>query len=518
MLPLPWIKSAINYKIGKPEADLMKCRVRFAPSPTGFLHVGNARTALFNWLFARQANGVFVLRIEDTDRERSADKYEKSLMDDLRWLGLDWDEGPDVGGHFGPYRQSQRLEIYKSYTQSLLEEGKAYYCFCSPEELEKTREESIASGKMAVYSGKCRSLSFEESRRRVDSGQEAAVRLRTPDSGSLDYHDLVRGKLSFDLGLIGDPVIVRASGLPAYNYAVVIDDHLMEITHIIRGEDHISNTPRQLLVYRALSFSPPQFAHLSMVMGKDNTRLSKRHGATAVEQFKKDGFLSSALFNYLSLLGWAPPDGQEVLAMNELVRLFDLKKVSRSSAIFDYDKFNWINRQHIKKLTPREKAELACPYLSRAGFLAEKISKAQQEWLERMVEVLSNRIDRFGDLPQEARIFFEFSPQEMDEEARRELEVGCAPQVIKHFAEKISQVKEFDYDRFAAFAQEIRKETSCKGKDLYHPLRIVLTAKASGLELDKFIPLVEEGARLDFPLPVKNCSQRVSEVLEALKK
>ncbi|MDH4257414.1 MAG: glutamate--tRNA ligase [Candidatus Aminicenantes bacterium] len=496
----------------------MKIRVRFAPSPTGFLHVGNARTALFNWLFARQANGVFVLRIEDTDRERSADKYEKSLMDDLRWLGLDWDEGPDVGGHFGPYRQSQRLEIYKGYTQSLLDKGKAYYCFCPPEELEKTREESIALGKMAVYSGKCRSLSPEESRRRVDSGEEAAIRLRTPDSGSLDYHDLVRGKLSFDLGLIGDPVIVRSNGLPAYNYAVVIDDLLMEITHVIRGEDHISNTPRQLLAYKALDFSPPQFAHLSMVMGKDNTRLSKRHGAAAVEQFKKDGFLSSALFNYLSLLGWASPDGQEVLAKNELVRLFDLEKVSRSSAIFDYDKFNWINRQHIKKLTPSQKAELAYPHLRRAGFLPEKTAEAQQEWLERMVEVLSNRIDRFSDLPQEARVFFVFTPQEMDEEARKELEAGCAPQVIGHFAEKISQVKEFNYDRFAAFAQEIREETGCKGKDLYHPLRIVLTAKASGLELDKLIPLVEEGARLDFPLPVKNCSQRVSEVLEVLKK
>jgi len=496
----------------------MKCRVRFAPSPTGFLHVGNARTALFNWLFARQANGVFVLRIEDTDRERSADKYEKSLIDDLRWLGLDWDEGPDAGGPLGPYRQSQRLEVYKDYTQRLLEEGKAYYCFCPPEELEKTREESIALGKMAVYSGKCRSLSLEESQRRVASGEEAAIRLRTPDSGSLDYPDLVRGKLSFDLGLIGDPVIVRSNGLPAYNYAVVIDDHLMKITHVIRGEDHISNTPRQLLTYGAFDFPPPQFAHLSLVMGKDNTRLSKRHGATAVGQFKKDGFLSSALFNYLSLLGWAPPDGQEVLARNELVRLFDLEKVSRSSAIFDYDKFNWINRQHIKKLSPHQKAELAYPHLKRAGFLPEKTSQAQQEWLERMVEVLANRIDRFSDLPQEARVFFEFSPQEMDEEARKELKAGCAPQVIGHFAEKVSQVKEFDYDRFAAFAQEIKEETGCKGKDLYHPLRIILTAKASGLELDKFIPLVEEGARLDFPLPVKNCSQRVSEVLEVLKK
>jgi glutamyl-tRNA synthetase len=338
-----------------------RVRVRFAPSPTGFLHIGNARTALFNWLFARQNNGVFVLRIEDTDVERSEVEFEKSLTDDLRWLGLDWDEGPDAEGDFGPYRQSQRLELYRSHTQKLLDEGKAYYCFCSPEEIEKERQKALAAGEMPVYSGKCCSLTSEEARRRLDSGEAAAVRLRTPRTGDISYDDLVRGNLSFDLSLIGDPVIVRSSGLPAYNYAVVIDDALMKITHIIRGEDHISNTPRQLLVYEALSFSPPLFAHLSMVMGKDNTRLSKRHGATAVEQFEKEGILSSALFNYLSLLGWAPPDGHEVLTREELVSLFDLKKVSRSSAIFDYDKLSWINRQHIKELTPRQKAELAYP-------------------------------------------------------------------------------------------------------------------------------------------------------------
>ncbi len=495
----------------------MTVRVRFAPSPTGFLHVGNARTALFNWLFARNRDGVFVLRIEDTDVERSAVEYEKSLIDDLRWLGLDWDEGPDAEGDFGPYRQSQRLEVYASHTQTLLNEGKAYYCFCSVEEIEQERERAIATGKMPVYSGKCRSVSLEEARKRIDSNEPAAVRLRTPGKGDIHYDDLVRGPLRFDLSLIGDPVIVRSSGLPAYNYAVVVDDSLMKITHVIRGEDHISNTPRQLLIYEALSFLPPQFAHLSMVMGKDNSRLSKRHGATAVDQFEKDGILSSALFNYLSLLGWAPPDGQEVLTRNELVKLFDLKKVSRSSAIFDYDKLNWINRQHIKELAPRQKAELAFPHLQKAKFLPEKMSAGQWEWLEKMVEMLAERIDRFSDFPQEARVLFEFSPLEMEDELKKELKTGCAPRVIRLFAEKISGVKEFDYDRFAAMAREIRDETGCKGKDLYHPLRIVLTARGSGLDLDKFIPLVEEGAGENFPTPVKNCSQRVSEALKILE-
>jgi nondiscriminating glutamyl-tRNA synthetase len=495
----------------------MTVRVRFAPSPTGFLHVGNARTALFNWLFARNKDGVFVLRIEDTDIERSAAEYEKSLIDDLRWLGLDWDEGPDAGGDFGPYRQSQRLEVYASYTQTLLNEGKAYYCFCSPEEIEKERKRALASEEMPVYSGKCRSVSLEEARKRLDSNEQAAVRLRTPGKGDIRYEDFVRGTLHFDLSLIGDPVIVRSSGLPAYNYAVVVDDWLMKITHVIRGEDHISNTPRQLLVYEALSLPPPRFAHLSMVMGKDNSRLSKRHGATAVDQFEKDGVLSSAMFNYLSLLGWAPPEGQEVLTKDELVKLFDLKKVSRSSAIFDYDKLNWINRQHIKKLAPRQKAELAFPHLRKARFLPDKMSDAQWEWLEKMVEVLAERIDRFSDFPKEAGVLFEFSPGEMEDEVKKELKTEGAPLVIRLFAEKISKVEEFDYDKFAAMAREIRDETGCKGKDLYHPLRIVLTAKGSGLDLDKFIPLVEEGAKQNFPTPVKNCSQRVSEALKILE-
>ena len=276
-----------------------KVRVRFAPSPTGYLHVGNARTALFNWLYARQKKGIYVLRVEDTDIERSADEYEERLKQDLNWLGLDWDEGPDIGGPHGPYRQSLRLDIYKRYTQKLLEDEKAYYCFCLPQELEDERKRAISIGEMPVYSGKCRDISQDEASCRVNDGEPAVVRLKTPGQGVLRYDDLVRGMLTFDLKLTGDPVLVRSNGLPAYNYAVVIDDHLMAISHIIRGEDHISNTPRQILTYQALGFHPPKFAHLSMVMGQDNTRLSKRHGATAVDQFEKQGILSTALFNII---------------------------------------------------------------------------------------------------------------------------------------------------------------------------------------------------------------------------
>jgi glutamyl-tRNA synthetase len=494
-----------------------KVRVRFAPSPTGFLHVGNARTALFNWLFARKNKGTFIIRIEDTDIERSTEQYEKKMIDDLRWLGLNWDEGPDVGGKFGPYRQSLRIDTYSTFTQKLLEEEKAYHCFCSPEDLEKERQTAIASGNMAVYSGTCRGISLQDAYKRIEGGEKAAVRLRVKESGTLHYSDIVRGSLSFDLGLIGDPILVRSNGLPAYNYAVVIDDVLMKITHVVRGEDHISNTPRQLLIYEALRFDPPQFAHLSMVMGSDNTRLSKRHGATAVDQFEKDGILAPALLNYLALLGWAPPDGQEIMTEEDLLRLFSLKKVSRSSAIFDYDKLHWINRQHMKKLPKDALAKKVYPYLKGKGLLPEEMTEAHWAWLEKAASILIERIDRMSEFPQLLELLFEFSSSDVEEEVRTELKTECAAKVIRSFHEKLTGLKEFDFEKFGAIAKEIKNESGCKGRELFHPIRLALTLKASGLDLDKLIPLVEEGAVLGFPRPLKNCFQRVSEAVLLLE-
>jgi glutamyl-tRNA synthetase len=471
--------------------------------------VGNARTALFNWLFARQQKGTFILRIEDTDIERSALEYEEKLKEDLLWLGLEWDEGP--------YKQSLRLDIYKDHTQRLLDMEKAYHCFCSPEDLEAERKEALAKNGVAIYSGKCANMPSADALQRIQNGDKASVRLRTPGRGELTFRDLVRGELKFDLGLIGDPIIVRSNGSPAYNFAVAVDDSLMRITHVIRGEDHISNTPRQLLVYQALSCVPPHFAHLSMVMGKDNARLSKRHGATAVDQFKKDGVLSSALFNYLALLGWAPPEDREVLSREELAQFFNLKKVSRSAAIFDYDKLYWINRQHAKTLSVRQMAELAHPHMEAAKLIPEEMTAAHWDWLETVVKTLIERVDRFADFPSHATMLFQYSPQELEEEAKKEMEGDCASRILSLFGQKIADVEQFDYERFVAIAQEIKEITGCKGKDLYHPLRIALTTRGSGLDLDKFIPLVEKGARLDLPRQMKNCRQRVSEMLRYLK-
>ncbi|HZX11064.1 MAG TPA: glutamate--tRNA ligase [Acidobacteriota bacterium] len=487
-------------------------RVRFAPSPTGYLHVGNARTALFNWLFARQNKGVYILRIEDTDIQRSEQQYEHQLIKDLQWMGLNWDEGPDKEGDFGPYRQSLRMDIYVSYANSLIEEGKAYYCFCKPEELKKERDKALAAGKTPVYSGRCRGLPIEESKKRIKQGEEAVIRLLTPDKGTLTFHDMVRGSLSFQLALIGDPVLIRSNGHPSYNYAVVVDDALMKISHVIRGEDHIINTVRQLLLYKAFQFDPPQFAHLSMVMGKDNTRLSKRHGATSVHQFSQEGILPSALFNYLALLGWSHPQGKEVLSIKDLIESFDLKKASRSSAVFDYDKLYWINREHIKSLSNRQKAEWASVYLKKAGYLPKKLNQDQWDWLERAVADLMKGVNKFSELPEKFALFFDFSPEKMEEDAQKALETDCGRKVIKALNEKLDQEAKVDFSQLSHISSEIKKDTGCRGKELFHPLRVAITAQTSGLELDKFIPLLEEGSRLNFPIPIKSCAQRVAEL------
>lgn len=493
-----------------------KVRVRFAPSPTGYIHVGNARTALFNWLFARKNNGAFILRVEDTDIERSSERYENQLIEDLRWLGLGWDEGPDVGGGAGPYRQSKRLDLYQDQARKLLDEGKAYFCFCSPEELERERREAVSSGRPAVYGGKCRSLSPEEVRERRNAGEPAAVRLRTPESGTLSYRDLVRGKVSFDLTLVGDPVLLRSNGTPAYNFAVVVDDTFMGITHIIRGEDHISNTPRQILTYEALSYTPPFFAHLSMVLGQDNTRLSKRHGATSVDQFRKNGILASALFNYLALLGWAPPDGEEVLDADRLIELFRLDRVSRSAAVFDYDKLAWLNRRHMERMPPEDAARSAYPFLREAGLMPEKMTEEHWSWLASAVAALLERVSRFSEIPGEFGVFFDFSPSALDPAEREELKSDSSQEVIRLFIQKTTEDEKLDFNRFSALTQEIKQESGIKGKALYHPLRLALTGRSSGLDLDTFIPLVEKGARLPFPRQIKSCRRRAEETVSVL--
>ena len=355
-----------------------ECALRFAPSPTGQLHVGNARTALFNWLLAHGKDGTLVLRIEDTDTERSSRESEAGILEDLRWLGLHWDEGPDVGGAHGPYRQSERFHLYASYANELLAGGHAYHCFCSPAKLEDDRRQDLAAGLPPKYHGTCRNLSPDEARARIDAGERPVVRFRVPEHVEVSFQDLVRGEVSFSSEVIGDFVLVRSDARPAYNFAVVVDDALMEITHVIRGEDHISNTPRQVLLYQALGFAPPAFAHLALVMGPDHTPLSKRHGATSVAEFRARGFLPEALTNYLALLGWSPGGDQELLPIDELARRFAIEDVGHSAGVFDPEKLAWMNRHYMKMAAPARLCAESARYFLARGYLRRRSDEAME--------------------------------------------------------------------------------------------------------------------------------------------
>jgi glutamyl-tRNA synthetase/nondiscriminating glutamyl-tRNA synthetase len=494
-------------------------RVRFAPSPTGYVHVGNARTALFNWLFARHHGGVYVLRIEDTDAERSKPEYERQLMDDLRWFGLDWDEGPDKGGPFGPYRQSERSAIYAEYAEKLIAKGDAYYCFCSAEQLEAERQEELKAGRQPRYSGRCRKLAAEEALRRRTAGESAAVRLKIVES-SFFWHDRVHGPTTISSDVIGDPILVRSEGLPAYNYAVVIDDHLMEITHVIRGDDHISNTPRQLALYRALGWEPPEFAHLSTILGSDRTRLSKRHGATSMESFREMGILPEALRNYLALLGWSPADGKtEILSPQELVRQFSLDHITKSPAVFDNDKLNWLNRHYMKECAPRRLAELAAPYLQAAGQIGEQPGSDILAWVERVLDAVLKNVSLLSELPSATKIIFEFDPQQAltTPEFQELLANPAAVEVLKAFIPKVLAENTLTYGRFRELTKAVQKETAKKGKDLFHPIRMAVTGAGSGPELEKLIPIYEEGARLPLPKPVKSVAERLRQFADMAK-
>ncbi len=388
-------------------------RVRFAPSPTGHLHVGNARTALFNWLLARHAGGTFILRIEDTDVERSTRESELAIMDDLRWMGLTWDEGVEVGGPLGPYRQSERLQIYADHTQQLLATEKAYYCFCSAEKLEAERQAMLKQGLPPKYAGTCRAIASEDAASRVADGEKAVVRLRVPAGREVVFDDVVRGKVAFHTDVIGDPVLVRSDGMPAYNFAVVIDDALMHVTHVVRGEDHISNTPRQVLLYEAFGWQPPTFAHLSLVMGPDHSPLSKRHGATSVAEFRAKGYLPEALVNYLALIGWSPGEGEELLRLDELARRFDLSKVAHSAGVFDEDKLAWVNRHYLKSATPERLVTLSMPLLRERSMVIGEVSTIANDWLLlRSFPPLATSLDRLAQMPERLETIFSFDAGE----------------------------------------------------------------------------------------------------------
>ena len=456
-------------------------RVRFAPSPTGFLHVGGARTALFNFLFARKERGKFVLRIEDTDLERSEKEYEERLMDSLRWLGLTWDEGPDVGGDFGPYRQSERVDIYKKYAEILVKEGKAYHVYAYPEEIEEIREKLLSEGKPPHYSQDM----FEEyntpERRKEyeEKGLSPAVFFKMPRKG-YSLNDVVKGEVIFRKGSIGDFVIMRSNGLPTYNFACVVDDMLMEITHVIRGDDHLSNTLRQLAIYEAFEKKPPIFAHVSTILGPDGKKLSKRHGATSVEAFREMGYLPEAVVNYLALLGWSHPEGKEILHMEELIISFSLDRLSPNPAIFDPQKLKWMNGYYLRNLPMEKVVELSRPFFKKAG-----IEVGDEEYLKKVLEVTRERAETLTDLPEEARFFFEDpEPVTIPEELRT---------AFVSLKEEL-QNADWEMEHIVKILKKVLKGSKIRPRDFYMTLRRILTGKDEGPELVNIIPILGKEA------------------------
>jgi glutamyl-tRNA synthetase/nondiscriminating glutamyl-tRNA synthetase len=503
-----------------------KFRVRFAPSPTGLLHVGNARTALYNWLFARRMGGDFLLRIEDTDLERSETRYEAQLIEDLRWLGMDWDEGPgDPGapdkGSFGPYRQSERLAIYAELTERLLAEGKAYRCFCTAEELEAERKLAAAEHRPQVYSGRCRSLSATAIHEHLADGKPYAVRLRIGKE-PLRFHDLVRGEVEFAAETVSDPVLVRSAtggaggvsaGVPVYNYVVTVDDALMQITHVIRGDDHISNTPKQVAIYQAFGWPVPEFAHLSTILGADRERLSKRHGATSISTFREMGYLPEALVNYLALLGWGAEDGKtETFTLAELTRAFSLERVTPSPAIFDFDKLNWLNRHYLKLAAPERVAALAWGYFADRLPAQETAPEAVKAWFIRLLALFVPSVDHLDQLPAKAAFVFGFDPDaaRVLEENAAVLAADSARTVLGELAGRARTCAgHLTPELFKIWMNEIKAAAGVKGKDLFHPVRIAITGTHSGPEFDKLVPLIEDGATLGLGIP--NVSQRIEQ-------
>ncbi|MFH0801141.1 MAG: glutamate--tRNA ligase [bacterium] len=452
-------------------------RVRFAPSPTGHLHIGSARTALFNWLFARHHGGVFVLRIEDTDRQRSSEDYLKSILSDLRWIGLNWDEGPEVEGALGPYRQMERLDIYREYADKLIAAGRAYPCYCTPEELSAGREEAQKAGLPSGYDGRCRELSAAERARREAEGRRPALRFRVVPGRTI-IDDVIRGQVEFDNALIEDFIIMKSDGIPVYNFAATVDDSLMKITHILRGEEHLSNTPRQIMVYEALGFEKPRFAHMTIILNDDRTKLSKREGATHLADFRERGFLPEALVNFLALLGWAPSADREIVSLAEIVREFNLPDVSSHPAIFNEQKLDWINSQYIKNLTPADLARLSLPFFQRENLIPETPSPADLVRLEKLSGIYSERLRTLAQFPKDADWAFRESIEYEPESRAKYLEKDSVPEALSRLAEKLSNVEPFGEAPIEESLRSLAGEMGISAGKLIHPSRVAITGRS----------------------------------------
>jgi glutamyl-tRNA synthetase len=433
-------------------------RVRFAPSPTGYLHIGGARTALFNWLFARHEGGTFILRIEDTDRSRSTDEYIEAINEGMKWLNLDWDEGP--------FRQTDRFDVYRKYIDGLVKEGKAYYCYCSPEELEQRRQEALAQGKTPKYDGRCRDL------KAPTPGRTPAIRFKMPQEGETVVNDLIKGAVTFDNSQLDDLIIMRSDGTPTYNFVVVVDDVDMKITHVIRGDDHLNNTPKQLHIYKALGYQIPEFAHLPMILGSDKARLSKRHGATSVMAYKEMGYLPDALVNYLVRLGWSYGD-QEVFTREELIKHFSFESVGKSSAVFNPEKLIWLNSQYVMNSDPVRLAELVIPFLEREKIIQEG-QTPDMRWLSKAIMTLRERAKTLVELAASLRYYIA-EDVEYNEKAKAKFLNDKSLPLLIELKERATPLADFSVPEIEGIFREITESHGIKLGNLAQPVRVAVT-------------------------------------------
>ncbi|WP_394186955.1 glutamate--tRNA ligase [Metabacillus halosaccharovorans] len=466
-------------------------RVRYAPSPTGHLHIGNARTALFNYLFAKNQGGKFIIRIEDTDKKRNIAGGEESQLKYLRWLGIDWDESVDVGGEYGPYRQSERNDIYKKYYEELLEKGLAYKCYCTEEELEKEREEQISRGETPMYSGKHANLTVEEQKELEAKGLKASIRFRVPANKEYRFFDMVKGDISFESEGMGDFVIVKKDGTPTYNFAVAVDDHLMKISHVLRGEDHISNTPKQMMIYEAFGWEIPFFGHMTLIVNESRKKLSKRDESIIqfIEQYEELGYLPDALFNFISLLGWSPVGEEEVFTKNQLIEIFDATRLSKSPAVFDTQKLAWMNNQYIKQLEVEKLIPIALPHLVKAGKVPEDMGNEEKERTNQLIALYQDQLNYGAEIVQLTELFFK-EDISYDEEAKQVLEGEQVPEVLKAFQHEIKHADDFTAETIKGLIKAVQKTSGQKGKNLFMPIRVATTGQTHGPDLPKSIAVL----------------------------
>ena len=475
-------------------------RVRFAPSPTGYLHIGGARTALFNYYFAKRNKGKFILRIEDTDRDRLKEDSVEQILSSMKWLGMDWDEGPIY--------QSDRLDIYRKEVQRLLDEGKAYYCFCTEADIEKDREKQRKLRLPFRYSGRCLKLTEEEVEKNLREGKPYVVRIKTPREGTTEVEDMIRGKVSFDNSQMDDYIILKSNGIATYNFACVVDDYQMKITHVIRAEEHLSNTPKQVLMYRALGYDIPQFAHISMILAPDRSKLSKRHGATSVEEFREKGYLNEALVNYLTLLGWSPGEDEEIFRMEDTINKFSLDKVSKTAAIYDVEKLTWMNGVYLRELDLDYITKEAIPFLIEKGLIEEDDVQENYEYIKRVVDAVREKVKLLPEIADASEYFFKdiegYDPKGVKKRFRKE---GVA-EILEEGKVVLAKAPSFDVETVEKVYRDLIDELGIKGGDIIHPTRLAISGRTVETGLFDIISVLGKEA----------CIERIDRAIDFINK